>query len=86
MPGFCRVVSGEEETEKRAEERREKSGMGAGAPGQGRAAGLKGDFVGSPAGARSRSRFAAWRGLYTWVGAAGGRLWCWRAIGLLLIC
>lgn len=54
--------------------------------GPGRAAGLRGDFVGSQAGVRSRSKFAAQRGLYTWVGAAGRRLRCWRAIGLLLIC
>ena len=88
-PAQCRAFAGASPARRRrrGEERREeKSGMGAGAPGQGRAAGLKGDFVGSPAGARSRSKFAAWRGLYTWVGAAGGRLWCWRAIGLLLIC
>lgn len=60
--------------------------MGTGVLGQGRAAELGGDFVGSQAGVRSSSKFAARRGLYTWVGAAGGRLGSWRAIGLLLIC
>lgn len=48
--------------------------------------GARADSVGSQASLRSRSKFAARRGLYTWVGAAAGRLRCWRVIGLLLIC
>lgn len=52
----------------------------------GLAEGLKGDFFSSPAVERFRSEFATASGLYTWAGEADGRLWSWRAIGLLLIC
>lgn len=78
---FAEDISREEKMERKLNEVE----WGGGCWGRG-AVGLRGDFVGSQAGVRSRSKFAARRGLYTWVGAAGGRLWCWRAIGLLLIC